>query len=407
MDHLGAKIFAIIEASEQPLSVDYLVRECRREKYEVGESLDNLHKIGIIRVSPQGLWSLSTDDKDDLSQDAECYSGSLSDYNYSFGQGATSRTDAIIVQTELKVPMESRSSHDTTPKEPSYSASNVENKRSPLKHEPKANSSYTRNLNVPHRKASDTNGISSSPIIQEVTLSGEDDLCTVLEATTLKEPVQPVSDNMVVPRTHAVVPRQNSNQTTIAVGGAVIETSGTVKTMQLSTVDPHKSIFERVLKLLRGSGEMKTLDVAKKCIGKTATRKDINRYLHDLEKSGFICVTYLNKENKSNPVWSALPKARDITEEKIIELASEVAKSPSKSRTQSELVPRLPDSSHQYPTSGNSTPYHIRVENHIHQHQHTHNTIIQAGERNRMHLNVQDIEQERERITEQEVENES
>lgn len=26
-----------------------------------------------------------------------------------------------------------------------------------------------------------------------------------------------------------------------------------------------------------------------------------------------------------------------------------------------ELVPRLPDSSHQYPTSGNSTPYHIRV----------------------------------------------
>lgn len=58
---------------------------------------------------------------------------------------------------------------------------------------------------------------------------------------------------------------------------------------------------------------MKPLDVAKKCIGKGASKKDINRYLHYLEKAGFICVTYLNKANKSNPVWSALPKARDIT----------------------------------------------------------------------------------------------
>lgn len=406
MDQLGANIFAVIEDSEQPLSVDDLVRKCHREKYEVEKSLDNLHKIGIIRVSPQGLWSLSTDDKDDLSHDAECYSGSLSD-NYSFGQGGTSRTDPMIAQTDLKVPMESRSSHDTTPKEPSYSALNVENRRSPPNQEPKANSSHTRNLSVPHRKTSDTSGISSSPIIQEVTLSGEDDLCTVLEATTLKEPVQPVKDNVVVPRnvTHSVVPRQNSNQTTIAVAGAMIETSGSVKTMQLSTVDPHKKILESVIKLLQGSSEMKPLDVAKKCIGKGASKKDINRYLHYLEKAGFICVTYLNKANKSNPVWSALPKARDITEEKVIELASELSQSPSKSRSQLELVPRLPDSSHQYPAYGNSSPIHI--ENHYHHHQHDHHTVIQAGEKNCMHINVQGIEQERERITEQEVENES
>ncbi|XP_034335852.2 uncharacterized protein [Magallana gigas] len=405
MDRLGGSIFEIIEASKQPLSVDSLARKCCREKHEVKKSLDNLLNIGIIRVSPQGLWSLSTDDKDDLSQDAECYSGSLSDH-YSFGQGATSRTDPMIVQTELKVPQESTSSHDTTPKEPSYSASNVGNKRSPPKHEPKASSSHTRNLSMPHRKVSDTNGTSSSPIIQEVTLSGEDDLCTALEATTLKEPVQPVSDNMVVPRTHSVVPRQNSNPTTIAVGGAVIETSETVNTMQLSTVNPHKSIIERVIKLLQSSSEVRPLDVAKKCIGKSASKKDVNRYLHYLEKSGFVCVKYLNEEKKSNPVWSALPKARDITEEKMIELASEISKSPSKSRTQSELVPRLPDSSHQYPTSGNSTPYHIHVENHFHQHKHTHNTVIQAGEGNSLHLNAQGIEQERERITEQEAENE-
>lgn len=405
MDRLGGSIFEIIEASKQPLSVDSLARKCCREKHEVKKSLDNLLNIGIIRVSPQGLWSLSTDDKDDLSQDAECYSGSLSDH-YSFGQGATSRTDPMIVQTELKVPQESTSSHDTTPKEPSYSASNVGNKRSPPKHEPKASSSHTRNLSMPHRKVSDTNGTSSSPIIQEVTLSGEDDLCTALEATTLKEPVQPVSDNMVVPRTHSVVPRQNSNPTTIAVGGAVIETSGIVNTMQLSTINPHKSIIERVIKLLQSSSEVRPLDVAKKCIGKTASKKDVNRYLHYLEKSGFVCVKYLNEEKKSNPVWSALPKARDITEEKMIELASEISKSPSKSRTQSELVPRLPDSSHQYPTSGNSTPYHIHVENHFHQHKHTHNTVIQAGEGNSLHLNAQGIEQERERITEQEAENE-
>lgn len=405
MDHLGGSIFEIIEASKQPLSVDSLARKCCREKHEVKKSLDNLLNIGIIRVSPQGLWSLSTDDKNDLSQDAECYSGSLSDH-YSCGQGATSRTDPMIVQTELKVPLESRSSHDTTPKEPSYSASNVGNKRSPPKHEPKASSSHTRNPSMPHRKVSDTNGTSSSPIIQEVTLSGEDDLCTALEATTLKEPVQPVSDNRVVPRTLSVVPRQNSNPTTIAVGGAVIETSGTVNTMQLSTVNPHKSIIERVIKLLQSSSEVRPLDVAKKCIGKTASKKDVNRYLHYLEKSGFVCVKYLNEEKKSNPVWSALPKARDITEKKIIELASEISKSPSKSRTQSELVPRLPDSSHQYPTSGNSTPYHIHVENHFHQHKHTHNTVIQAGERNSVHLNAQGIEQERERITEQEAENE-
>nr|XP_034335852.1 uncharacterized protein LOC105340201 isoform X1 [Crassostrea gigas] len=405
MDRLGGSIFEIIEASKQPLSVDSLARKCCREKHEVKKSLDNLLNIGIIRVSPQGLWSLTTDDKDDLSQDAECYSGSLSDH-YSCGQGATSQTDPMIVQTGLKVPLESTSSHDTTPKEPSNSASNVIYKRSPSKNEPKASSSHTRNLSVPHRKVSDTNGTSSSPIIQEVTLSGEADLCTALEATTLKEPVQPVSDNRVVPRTLSVVPRQNSNPTTIAVGGAVIETSGTVNTMQLSTVNPHKSIIERVIKLLQSSSEVRPLDVAKKCIGKTASKKDVNRYLHYLEKSGFVCVKYLNEEKKSNPVWSALPKARDITEKKIIELASEISKSPSKSRTQSELVPRLPDSSHQYPTSGNSTPYHILVENHFHQHKHTHNTVIQAGEGNSVHLNAQGIEQERERITEQEAENE-
>lgn len=173
LDRLGGSIFEIIETSKQPLSVDSLARKCCREKHEVKKSLDNLLNIGIIRVSPQGLWSLSTDDKNDLSQDAECYSGSLSDH-YSCGQGATSRTDPMIVQTELKVPQESRSSHDTTPKEPSNSASNVIYKRSPSKNEPKASSSDTRNLSVPHRKVSDTNGTSSPPIIQEVTLSGED-----------------------------------------------------------------------------------------------------------------------------------------------------------------------------------------------------------------------------------------
>lgn len=68
-----------------------------------------------------------------------------------------------------------------------------------------------------------------------------------------------------------------------------------------------------MLKLLQGSGKMRTLDVAKKCIGKSATRKDINRYLHDLEKSGFVSVMYRNEANKSDPVWSALPKATEIT----------------------------------------------------------------------------------------------
>lgn len=183
LDRLGGSIFEIIEASKQPLSVDYLVRKCRREKYEIEKSLENLLNIGIIRVSPQGLWSLSTDDKNDLSQDAECYSGSLSDH-YSFGQGATSQTDPMIVQTELKVPLESRSSHDTTPKEPSNPASNVIYKRSPLKHEPKASSSHTRNPSMPHRKVSDTNGTSSSPIIQEVTLSGEDGMNRVFFVTS-------------------------------------------------------------------------------------------------------------------------------------------------------------------------------------------------------------------------------
>lgn len=72
-------------------------------------------------------------------------------------------------------------------------------------------------------------------------------------------------------------------------------------------------IIERVIKLLQSSSEVRPLDVAKKCIGKTASKKDVNRYLHYLEKSGFVCVKYLNEEKKSNPVWSALPKARDIT----------------------------------------------------------------------------------------------
>lgn len=406
MDHLGDKIFEIIESSNQPLSVDQIVNECHQEKNKVEESLDTLLSIGIITVNLLGLWSLSTGDKDDLCQDAECYSGSLPN-TYSYPQQVTSRTEPTNAQTDPKVPLESMSSNDTAPKESSYSASNAQNWRSQPNHEPKADPSHTRNPRVPHRKVSDTNGISSTPIIQEVTLSGEDDMCTVLEATTLKEPVQSLSDNAVVPRnvSHSVVPRQNSSQTTIAVGGASIETSGQVKIMQLSTVDPHKNVLEKVIQLLRGSSEMKPLDIAKVCIGKSASKRDINRYLHCLEKAKFVCVNYLNKANKSNPVWSASPKARDITEEKMIELASELSKSPSKSRSQLELVPSSPASSHQYPpSSGNSTP-HI-TEHHHHYHKHEHRTVVQVGEKNVMHVNVPDIECDRERITEQEVEKE-
>lgn len=83
-------------------------------------------------------------------------------------------------------------------------------------------------------------------------------------------------------------------------------------------------IIERVIKLLQSSSEVRPLDVAKKCIGKTASKKDVNRYLHYLEKSGFISVKYLNEEKKSNPVWSALPKARDITGIFILDINSHI-----------------------------------------------------------------------------------
>lgn len=94
-----------------------------------------------------------------------------------------------------------------------------------------------------------------------------------------------------------------------------VEIIGTLIYMYVtwSVVKFISGIIERVIKLLQSSSEVRPLDVAKKCIGKTASKKDVNRYLHYLEKSGFVCVKYLNEEKKSNPVWSALPKARDIT----------------------------------------------------------------------------------------------
>lgn len=57
---------------------------------------------------------------------------------------------------------------------------------------------------------------------------------------------------------------------------------------------------------------MRTLEVAKACIGQNATKRDINRYLYRLAGAGVVRVTY-KKETKSDPRWSAVPEINDIS----------------------------------------------------------------------------------------------
>lgn len=77
---------------------------------------------------------------------------------------------------------------------------------------------------------------------------------------------------------------------------------------------------------------MKPLEVAKACIGQNASTSSINRYLHHLADTGVLSVTYQKnlKGQKSKPCWSALSKIEDITETRILELASEMSISPKK-----------------------------------------------------------------------------
>lgn len=75
-------------------------------------------------------------------------------------------------------------------------------------------------------------------------------------------------------------------------------------------------LFNSLRKLYRlQKKEVKPLEVAKACIGQNASKGSINRYLHYLDDAGVISVTYQEKSNgqKSNPLWSALPKIDNIT----------------------------------------------------------------------------------------------
>lgn len=71
--------------------------------------------------------------------------------------------------------------------------------------------------------------------------------------------------------------------------------------------------FKKILQTSKK--EVKPLEVAKACIGQNASKGSINRYLHYLDDAGVISVTYQEKSNgqKSNPLWSALPKIDNIT----------------------------------------------------------------------------------------------
>ncbi|XP_078319771.1 uncharacterized protein LOC111122013 [Crassostrea virginica] len=122
---------------------------------------------------------------------------------------------------------------------------------------------------------------------------------------------------------------------------------GKVKRMQSTGVSeydpdahPEKRILGKVIELFRSTTESKKpLEVAKHCIGPGASEKDINRYLHHLSKEGFLSLTYQKGTNR-HPRYSALPKIEHISDEEIIELASELGTS-RKSDTRSGFLKSL------------------------------------------------------------------
>lgn len=112
-----------------------------------------------------------------------------------------------------------------------------------------------------------------------------------------------------------------------------------VQSTQVSEYDPdahpQKRILGKVIELFRSTTESKKpLEVAKHCIGPGASEKDITRYLHHLSKEGFLSLTYQKGTNR-DPRYSALPKIKQISDEEIIELASELGTS-RKSDTRSD-----------------------------------------------------------------------
>ncbi|XP_061196830.1 uncharacterized protein LOC133205103 [Saccostrea echinata] len=411
MDLLGAQIFDELELSKKPLSVDYLCRKCKKPEKQIEESLENLKAIGLVSSDHQGYWVLYSDNiytADDLSLDAEQFD-SLPRHTDPPRQNETLPKVPTEAETELKVlnqasnsPIDSSSCH-TIPKVPSNSASNAEcsPSHSPLRGVYNVSqTSDTTKPKVPSRERSEAN-CSSTPVIEEVTLSGseEEDLSRKLEATSLKEPVnQSTADGVVVPCKSRQPARQNSDQTTsMVVGGCQIETSGSVKSWQLSRVDPAikqpKDIIVSIIQHFQSthSNGEKTLDVAKKCIGKNASKKDINRYLHSLNKVGVLQVEYQNKQKNSDPRWRATQKIHDISDEKIEEISAELSTS---KNSRSDQIARLPSNGEQTGNSSPCSPGCLHLHQHHHHHRHEHHTVVQVGEGNKMraHVNVSDIE---------------
>nr|XP_022338702.1 uncharacterized protein LOC111134159 isoform X1 [Crassostrea virginica] len=417
MDQLCSEILDKLERSVCPLSPRVFVKKCRKTEVEVTECLDYLRDIGMIKMNEKGLWMLSTNDQSDLCQDAEPIVSSLG----AIGQEAdTSLKVPIETQTEMKLPVESNrtssDTHSTARKESSYGACNSSN----LPPEKEANPAKNGKHRASNREddnlslASYLNRESSNSFSQNVTLSGtsEEDISRELEATNLKEPITQDKRPPVVPYDvkRSVIPRQNSNQTTVvACGDLRIQTSERVQSTQVSkydpNADPHKRILDKVIKLFKETTESKKpLEVAKQCIHPGASKKDINRYLHHLSKAGFLSLTY-HKGTNADPRYSALPKIRQISDERILELAAELGKTSKKTDTGSELVSRAPGGSGQQssrtPDSA-GPPYKIEINNHYHEHNHVHHNTIQIGENNT--VNLPSIESSVERNREEEVE---
>ncbi|XP_062594328.1 uncharacterized protein LOC134255801 [Saccostrea cucullata] len=441
---LGAQILEELESSKTPLSVSYMCRKCKKPETQIEEILENLKSIGLINSNSQGLWfSCSINDTgDDLSLDAERFDDSLPGPVVIQKQKETFLKEAPEPETELKALHQARtspsdSSSSTSPKVPNNSASNAEYNSSitssPLRAAYNVSqASDATNPKVTSRERSGAN-CSSTPFIQEaeeVTLSGLEDeaLSRRLEATSLKEPgnqfiiyssyifqclhvLQSPSDGALIPckGRQPVIPRQNSDQTvSMVVGGGQIETSSSVQSWQLSRIDPavkqHKDIIVSIIQYFQStpSNGEKPLDVAKKCIGKNASKRGINRYLHSLNKEGVLQVVYQNQQKKSDPRWRATQKIHDVSDEKLEEIAAEFCTS---KNSRSDQLARLPSNDEWARNSSTCNPGCLHLHQHHHLHQHQHNYNVQVGDGNTMHVNVPDLEREKEKETEEEIYN--
>ncbi|XP_061190747.1 uncharacterized protein LOC133198761 [Saccostrea echinata] len=93
----------------------------------------------------------------------------------------------------------------------------------------------------------------------------------------------------------------------------------------MRALDKITEIMKKIIQCFKNdlASSQRPLDIAKKCIDGQSTKKAVNPYLYCLESFGYLKVKYLT-ERRTDPRFEPTDKLNDITDDRIMELTSEV-----------------------------------------------------------------------------------